>query len=453
MGRLFGTDGVRGIANTELTCERALAIGRAAGTVLARADARTAVLIGCDTRLSGDMLTCAVAAGLTSVGADVITLGVVPTPAVAYLVTKLGADAGVMISASHNPAASNGIKIFSRDGYKLPDLLEERIEQLVLDGEAPFAAPTGGDVGRITAAPEARQMYADHLKSTVDTPLSGLRIALDCANGSASVTAENLFSDLGAEVHMLSCTPSGVNINEKCGSTHPEALAEYVRTHGLHGGAAFDGDADRCLMVDENGALIDGDMILSILASDMKARGKLIRDTVVGTVMTNFGFQRFCDANGLRFAATQVGDRFVLEEMLREGYTLGGEQSGHIIFREYATTGDGQLTALQLFSLLCRSGKPLSLLNTKMRRSPQVMVNLTVTAEGKLHFYTDLAICDAMDKARDSLGRTGRIVVRPSGTEPLIRVMAEGDDAAAIRDAVDSVAAVICQRLGAVRAD
>ena len=448
MGRLFGTDGVRGIANTELTCERAMAIGRAAATVLAREDARTTVLIGCDTRISGDMLTCAVAAGLTSVGADVITLGVVPTPAVAYLVTKFGADAGVMISASHNPAASNGIKIFSGDGYKLPDLLEERIEQLVLDGEELFAQPTGGDVGGITARPDARQMYIEHLISTVSGSLSGLKIALDCANGSASATAEALFTALGAEVHMLSHTPDGVNINKECGSTHPEMLSEYVRAHGLHGGAAFDGDADRCLLVDERGALIDGDMILSILAMDMKAQGKLKRDTVVGTVMTNFGFQRFCEENGLRFAATQVGDRFVLEEMLREDYALGGEQSGHIIFREYATTGDGQLTAIQLFSLLNRCGKTLSQLNSYMRPCPQVMVNLTVSPEGKLHFYTDAAVKTAIEEVRTALGTTGRVVVRPSGTEPLIRVMAEGDDGAAIRQAVDAVAAVIVRRLG-----
>ncbi len=458
MGRLFGTDGVRGVANTELTCERAVAIGRAAALVLAREDARTTVLIGCDTRISGDMLTCAVAAGLTSAGADVITLGVVPTPAVAYLVTKLGADAGVMISASHNPAAYNGIKIFSGDGYKLPDLLEEQIEQLVLDrlaseGDMPFAKPTGGDVGRITACRDARQMYIEHLISTVPGSLSGLRIALDCANGSASATAEALFTALGAEVHMLSHTPNGVNINEKCGSTHPEALAAYVRTHGLHGGAAFDGDADRCLLVDENGSLIDGDMILSMLAMDLQAQGRLTRNTVVGTVMTNFGFQRFCEANGLRFAATQVGDRFVLEEMLREDYALGGEQSGHIIFREYATTGDGQLTAIQLFALLQRRSVPLSRLNSYMHPCPQVMVNLTVTPEGKLHFYTDTAVKAAVDKARADLGGTGRVVVRPSGTEPLIRVMAEGDDDAAIRQAVDAVASVIEARLGAVRAE
>ncbi len=450
MGRLFGTDGVRGIANTELTCEIAMAIGRATATVLSREDARPRVLIGCDTRLSGDMLTSAVAAGLTSVGADVITLGVVPTPAVAYLVKKLGVDAGVMISASHNPAASNGIKIFSSDGFKLPDLLEERIETLVLDGEISFATPKGDQVGRITAMPEGRRLYMEHLRQTVRGSLSGLAIALDCANGSASVMAEELFASLGAQVHMLSHEPNGVNINENCGSTHPEVLAAYVREHGLSGGAAFDGDADRCLMVDEKGNLIDGDMILSIIGMDMKKRGKLNRNTIVGTVMSNFGFHRFCDEYGIRFAETKVGDRFVLEEMERENYLLGGEQSGHIIFREFATTGDGQLTALQMFMLCVREGKPLSALNTLMKPCPQEMVNLRVSAEGKLRFYTDVAIKNAIEDVRDILGSTGRIVVRPSGTEPLIRVMAEGDDGVAIRVAVKTVADVIETRLGGV---
>ena len=448
MGRLFGTDGVRGIANTELTCERAVAIGRAAAAVLQPEGRRARFLIGTDTRISGDMLAGAVAAGITSAGADVIMLGVVPTPAVSYLVTKCAADAGVMISASHNPAPSNGIKIFSGDGYKLPDLLEERIETLVLDGGEEIPVPTGGAVGRITADPTARNLYIEHLKETVSGDFSGLRIALDCANGSASATAYDLFSALGAQVHMLSHTPDGVNINENCGSTHPEMLAAYVRSHGLDAGAAFDGDADRCMMVDETGKLIDGDMILSILASDMKERGKLTGNTVVGTVMTNFGFQRFCEENGIRFAATQVGDRFVLEEMVREDYALGGEQSGHIIFREFARTGDGQLTALQMLYLMRRSGEKLSRLNTKMRPCPQVLINLDVTAEGKVHFYTDTEIRKAMENARLALGNSGRIVVRPSGTEPLIRVMAEGDDGEAIEAAAKSVAAVIAARIG-----
>lgn len=449
MGRLFGTDGVRGVANTELTCEIAMAIGRAAGTVLAREEARPVFLIGCDTRASGDMLTSAVAAGLTSVGADVVLVGVVPTPAVAYLVTKLGMDAGVMISASHNPAESNGIKIFSGDGYKLPDLLEEKIESLVLDGGT-YEAPTGGGVGRITSNTQARNLYIEHLLST-GAPLHGLRIALDCANGSASATARELFTSLGAEVHMLADTPNGVNINDKCGSTHPERLAEYVVSHSLDGGAAFDGDADRCMLIDEGGSLIDGDMILSILASAMKEEGTLAGNTVVGTVMTNFGFSRFCAENGIRFLETKVGDRFVLEEMCRVGSVLGGEQSGHIILSRHATTGDGQLTAVQMFSLMAKTGKKLSEMNTKMQPAPQVMINLRTDADGKLRFYTDTEIGCAMDEARTLLADCGRIVVRPSGTEPLIRVMAEGDDGEKIRKAADLVAQTIVSRLGACR--
>ncbi len=450
MGRLFGTDGVRGVANTEITCELAMQIGRAAGTVLTASERRARFLIGCDTRASGDMLAAALAAGITSVGADAVMLGIVPTPAVAYLVSESGADAGVMISASHNPAESNGIKIFASDGYKLPDCAEEEIESLVLDG-AFFASPTGGEIGRITYDPTGRQRYIRHLAQTAQTPLNGLKIALDCANGSASATAQELFSSLGAEVHMLHDAPDGVNINEKCGSTHPESLGQYVTAHGLNGGAAFDGDADRCMLVDENGALIDGDMILSILASAMKEEGTLAQDSVVGTVMTNFGFTRFCREQGIRFLQTKVGDRYVLEEMRRTGAVLGGEQSGHIILSEYATTGDGQLTAVQMFAWMAKTGMLLSALNTKMRPMPQVMLNLRTDAEGKRLFAQDADICRSIENAHAMLGEGGRILVRPSGTEPLIRVMAEGDDAEKIRKAAENVADLIEMRLGAHR--
>ncbi len=448
MGRLFGTDGVRGIANTELSCERAMAIGRAAAAVLTEGcDHRPVFVIGADTRVSSDMLMCSVIAGLCSVGADVIRLGVVPTPAVAYLVGKLGADAGVMISASHNPAEFNGIKIFSGDGYKLPDLLEERIEAIVLDHAVQLPAPVGGGVGKIRLAENACREYIDHIKGSVPSALAGLRIAVDCANGSASRTAETLFTELGAEVHMLSDRPDGVNINENCGSTHMEALAEYVRQNGMDCGVAFDGDADRCLCVDENGDLVDGDMIMSICAIDMKERGKLNHNAVVGTVMTNFGFGKFCEEYGLHFSATKVGDRFVLEEMLKEGYSFGGEQSGHVIFREFATTGDGQLTAAQLLSVIARSGKSLSELNRRMVKYPQRMENIRVNDEGKLRFYTDHAIRDAIDEAKSFLGASGRVVVRPSGTEPLIRVMAEGESEESIAHAVKLVSDAIKARL------
>ncbi len=449
MGRLFGTDGIRGIAGSELNGELAMSIGRAAAAVLTEGCRRRPVfVVGTDTRISSDMLSAAVSAGLCSVGADVISLGVIPTPAVAYLVEKYKADAGIMISASHNTSEYNGIKIFSGDGYKLPDALEERMEDIVLDRVGEPAVVTGDGIGKITLRPSAAKDYIDHLKSSVPYSLDGLRVAVDCANGSASVTAERLFASLGAEAHLLFNAPDGVNINQGCGSTHMEALSAYVAEHGLDAGVAFDGDADRCLCVDETGALIDGDVIMAICAADLAERGKLSKKTVVGTIMSNFGFGRFCEENGLRFIPTKVGDRFVLEEMLLEDYSFGGEQSGHIIFRDFATTGDGQLTAIQLLSMLRRKGRKLSELSGLMTKYPQTMVNVAVSAEGKLLFYTDRVVKERIDEAKRTLGKDGRIVVRPSGTEPLIRVMAEGKDVAEIERITADVAAVIAERLG-----
>ena len=449
MGRLFGTDGVRGIANTDLSCERALAIGRATAMVLADGCRRRPVVaVGADTRTSSDMLACAAMAGLCSVGADVIDLGVVPTPAVAYLLGKYKADAGIMISASHNPAEYNGLKVFSGDGYKLPDALEEQIESLVLDDNAEWPAPIGGGVGKITRAQNAVRDYADHIKSSVLYSLNGLHIAIDCANGALSSTARQIFEGLGAQVDILFDRPNGENINDGCGSTHMEALAAYVCANGLDAGIAFDGDADRCLAVDEKGNLIDGDQIMAICALDLKERGRLAKNTVVGTIMTNFGFNRFCTENGLRFLATKVGDRFVLEEMLLEDTSFGGEQSGHIIFRDFATTGDGQLTAAQLLSLMRRKQTPLSTLASVMTRYPQITLNLTVTPDGKLHFYTNPAVREAIDAAKAALGERGRIVVRPSGTEPYLRVMVEGEDEAEIDRIAHETAEVILAQLG-----
>lgn len=448
MGRLFGTDGVRGIANTELTCELAMEIGRAAATVLSDGcRRRPTFVIGSDTRASSDMLGAAMTAGLCSVGADVIQLGVIPTPAVAYLVGFYKADAGVMISASHNPAEFNGIKIFSGNGYKLPDMLEERIEELILTNEKSYARPLGGEVGKVTYERDAASEYIRHVKSTAHCSLEGMKIAVDCANGASSVTAPTLFSELGAEVHVLSNKPDGENINRDCGSTHIEALAKYVADNGLECGIAFDGDADRCLCVDENGRVIDGDMIMAICALDLKKRGKLNKNTVVGTIMTNFGFGKFCEENGLRFIATKVGDRYVLEEMLLEDYSFGGEQSGHVIFRDFATTGDGQLTATQLLVMLRSSNKKLSELAAVMTQYPQITVNLKISAEGKIAFYTDREINDKLEEAKALLGKSGRIVVRPSGTEPLIRVMVEGSDIQQIKAIADDVAACIESRL------
>ncbi|MCI1982615.1 MAG: phosphoglucosamine mutase [Oscillospiraceae bacterium] len=448
MGRLFGTDGVRGVANRDLDCELAMSVGRAAAMVLTDSNHRhPKILIGKDTRISSDMLEAAMIAGLCSVGANVVRLGVIPTPAVAFLVGKYKADAGVMLTASHNPCEFNGIKIFSGDGYKLPDALEERIESIVLDHKQEPIRPVGGDVGCVSEAPNTVRDYIDHVKSTVPFALDGMKIGIDCANGSASRTAKQLFSELGAECHMMADQPNGVNVNDNCGSTHMESLMTFVRDHHLDAGIAFDGDADRCLAVDEKGQLVDGDYIMAICAADLKSRGKLAKNTMVGTIMTNMGLSRFCEDNGMKFEATKVGDRYVLEEMLLEGYNFGGEQSGHIIFLDFATTGDGQLTAAQLLSLVHRRDAQLSSLATLMDRYPQVMVNVTVSPEGKLRFYTDEKVKEAVEEVHAKLGDSGRIIVRPSGTEPLLRVMVEGEDKSYIQALADKVADVIRSRL------
>ena len=447
MGRLFGTDGIRGIANSFLSCELAVKVGRAAGTVLSDGSRRRLLFcVGSDTRISSDMLSFSIASGLCSVGVDVIILGVVPTPAVAYLVEKYKADAGIMISASHNPAEYNGIKIFSGDGYKIPDALEEQIETLVLDEEIPENL-SGTDIGKVTYANNAVRDYVEHLKSTVMNSLDGLNIAVDCANGSASVSAEMLFKELGANADILHNKPNGININRNCGSTHIELLREYVLSNKLDAGVAYDGDADRCICVDDKGNIVDGDFIMAVCAKDMKSRGKLAKNAVVGTVMTNMGFGKFCKENDINFVATKVGDRFVLEEMLQEGYAFGGEQSGHVIFKDFASTGDGQLTSIQLLSLVKRSGQKLSELAEVMKRYPQCIINVTVSKDGKLAYYTDPQIKAAIEEAKKEFGDTGRIVVRPSGTEPLIRVMTEGEDRVLTESIAKRVSEVIQDRL------
>jgi phosphoglucosamine mutase len=429
MGRLFGTDGIRGIANEGLTCDSTLDIGRAVASVLSSNNRyRPVVIIGCDTRISSSMLVAAMTAGLCSMGADVIQVGVVPTPAVAFHIGKYKATAGVMISASHNPAEFNGIKVFNEDGYKLADDIEERIEAIVLDDEFKSSTVPAREVGTVRFVKSAAQDYIDHLFSTVQNCVDGIEIALDCSNGSASKTAEKLFEKMGAKAHILNNNPDGLNINKDCGSTHLEGLKAYVKEHKLAAGFAFDGDADRCLCVDEKGNTIDGDVIMAILALDMKSRGKLAKNTVVGTIMANFGFGKFCDANGIDFISTKVGDRYVLEEMLLEDYTFGGEQSGHIIFREFCSTGDGQLTAIQLLSYMGRSGKPLSELASVMKRYPQHIINIKASPEAKIAFHTNHDVKGELERAKAILGSDGRLVVRPSGTEPLIRVMAEGAD-------------------------
>ena len=448
MGKYFGTDGVRGVAGADLTCELAMKIGRGAAAVLTGSTGhRPRILIGKDTRQSGDMLEAALTAGLCSVGADVESLGVLPTPAVAYLVGRYNADAGIVISASHNPMEFNGIKIFAGTGYKLPDDLEERIESLILGEAALPPLPADSDLGTVSYAPNALRDYIDHVKSTVHFSLTGLEIALDCANGSSAMTAETLFTELGAKVHMLHDEPNGTNINDNCGSTHMESLVEYVKTHKVDAGIAFDGDADRCLAVDENGEVIDGDFIMAICGLDMKSRGKLNKDCIVGTIMTNLGFVKCCEANGIHFEATKVGDRYVLEEMLLENYSFGGEQSGHVIFRDFATTGDGQLTAAQLLSILKQREAKLSSLKTVMERYLQTMVNIKVSPEGKLAFHTDPKVKKAIQQATATLNGEGRVIVRPSGTEPLLRVMVEGRDLALIEKLANDISEVIKEEL------
>lgn len=448
MGRLFGTDGARGVANTEISCELAMKIGQATAMVLTDVGGKKPkVLIGMDTRISGKMLEAAIACGLCSVGADVMTLGVVPTPAVAFLVKEYGYDAAIMISASHNPCEYNGIKIFKADGYKLPDATEEQIESIILDETQYPPKKVGGEVGRILKSENDINDYINHLKSTVDTDFDGMEIALDCANGSASVSAEKLFSDLKAKCLVLSAAPDGVNINDNCGSTHIENLQKYVVENGLMAGFAFDGDADRMLAVDENGELVDGDKIIAICSQYMKKNGSLKKDTAVVTVMTNMGFYKFCDENGINCEKTKVGDRYVLEKMLEEGYSIGGEQSGHVIFLDHATTGDGQLTALQVLSIMKKTGKKLSELAGCMKIYPQTMINVRVSNMGKARFSDDEEIKNAIKQAEKQLGNTGRVLVRVSGTEPLVRVMLEGEDQKQIETLAAEIAEVIKAQL------
>lgn len=436
MGRLFGTDGARGIAVTELTCELAMNIGRAAAIVLTKQKThkgKARILIGKDTRISSDILESALIAGITSVGADVELLGVVPTPAVAYLVRYYGADAGVMISASHNSVEYNGIKLFSSTGFKLPDDVENEIEALILDTPEKMTLVDGSDVGRVRTMYGAVSEYNEHIQSTVGGNFQGLLVAIDCANGSASATAESLFYKFGAEYVYINNEPDGLNINDKCGSTHIEQLVELVKKRGCDVGFAFDGDADRCLAVDEKGSIIDGDKLIAILSRYMKEMGTLKNNTAVVTVMSNLGFHRFMNENKIETVCTKVGDRYVLEEMLNNGYNIGGEQSGHIIFLDHATTGDGQLTAVQTLELLSKCKRPLSQLVKDIPDFPQLLVNVKITEDKKGLWDKTQKITDIIAQAEQAMGENGRILVRESGTEPLVRVMIEGKDEKEVR--------------------
>lgn len=450
MGRIFGTDGARGVANTEISCTLAMDIGRAAAMVVARDHhkRKPVFLVGHDTRISHDMLESAIAAGLCSVGADVVTLGTVPTPAVAYLVANSDADAAIMLSASHNPYEFNGIKIFGAEGFKLTDEEEMEIEEIVLDHVLPYDLKWNDELGVIRSGETLVEQYIDHIVSTVEGDLSGIRVAADCANGSASATAAKIFAKLGADVTILNDEPNGVNINDNCGSTHIEVLGKYVRENGFDLGVAFDGDADRCLAVDENGELVDGDKLIAIFSSQMKREGKLANDTAVVTVMSNMGFFKFAEQAGIHVEKTSVGDRYVLQNMLEHGHCIGGEQSGHIIFREFMTTGDGQLTAVQLLRAIKKSGKKLSELAQLMQVYPQIILNVRADKEMKRMVKVDEGVLKRQQQLEEGMNGNGRILVRPSGTEPVIRIMVEGLDREAIMNAAKSMEQIIIERLG-----
>ena len=448
MGRIFGTDGVRGIANTELSCKLAMNVGRAAAMVIAeRIGRRPIILIGKDTRISSDMLEAAMVAGLTSVGAEVVLGGVLPTPAVSYLIASSHADGGIMLSASHNSYEFNGIKIFGPGGHKLTDAEEFEIEHIVLDKVKPYSIRWGWELGRIRKGENLTEDYINRLVKSVDGDLSGLKVLVDCSNGSAVATAGEIFSRLGADAELLHNQPNGVNINRDCGSTHMEGLMERVGQGGYHAGIAFDGDADRCLAVDETGKLVDGDQILAILAKDKKARGVLSENTVVATVMSNLGFTKYCQEQDIRLETTKVGDRYVLGTMLRRGFSLGGEQSGHLIQPEVIATGDGQLTAITLLSILKKSGKKLSELAGEMQVYPQVVLNIRADAVMKKMLDVDEGAKQIIEDAKVQLGTEGRILVRASGTEPLIRVMIEGKDKGEIAALGESVTEGLKERL------
>ena len=448
MARLFGTDGVRGVANTELTGDLAFKLGRAGAYVLTKEKKHAPrILVAMDTRISGDMLESALVAGICSVGAHAVVAGVIPTPAVAYLVRKYRLDAGVMISASHNPVEYNGIKFFDNQGYKLSDELEDEIEDILMSRPEILPSPTGIGLGTREYAEEALDDYLAFLTKTTTEKFGGIKVALDCANGAAYKAAPLAMLDLGASLCIIHNEPDGTNINDKCGSTHMDDLKKMVVENGADIGFAFDGDADRCLAVDENGELIDGDKILAICGLDMKQRGELKKDTIVGTVMSNLGLIMMGREHGIDILQTAVGDRYVLERMLADGYNIGGEQSGHVIFLDYNSTGDGVLTAIQLLSVLKRSGKKASELADIMQVMPQVLVNARVNNAKKNNYMDDEAVRKGIEELEREFSQDGRVLIRTSGTEPLVRVMIEGKDIEKMDKAARKLASLIEERL------
>ncbi len=442
--KLFGTDGFRGVANIHpMTAEVALQLGRALAYVIKTGPRRDKVVIGKDTRLSGYLLEYAITAGICSMGVDVLLLGPLPTPGIAYITSSMRADAGVVVSASHNPYQDNGIKFFSGDGFKLPDELEARIEVLMTDPDVSEVRPTATEIGQAFRIDDARGRYISFLKSTFpkEMRLDGMRIVLDCAHGATYRVAPAVFDELGAELITIGVRPNGKNINYKCGSTYPENVATLVKRHGADMGIAFDGDGDRCIMVDNRGNIVHGDHILAICAQDMHKRQRLFRKTVVGTVMSNLGLELALQSAGLKLLRTPVGDRYVVEAMLKGGYNLGGEQSGHVIFLNHSTTGDGILTALRVLAVMIRQEKPLAELAGLMQTYPQVLVNVRVKERKDLE--TVPIACRALQEAERRLDGKGRLLVRYSGTEPLLRLMAEGEDQEEIQQIIDELAGTL----------
>jgi phosphoglucosamine mutase len=441
--RLFGTDGVRGRANSDLTPELALSVARAAAGVLADRDGTTrpVAVVGRDPRASGEMLEAAVVAGLTSAGAEVLRAGVIPTPGLAYLTGRHDADLGVMISASHNPMPDNGIKLFSRGGHKLPDALEASIERTVASGVSADHRPSGAEIGRVRDLPDAAEDYARHVLSTVDQSLTGLRLVLDCAHGAAAATGPEIYRRAGATVHAIGCDPDGWNINDGVGSTHLAPLAEMVRAQGADLGIAHDGDADRCLAVTAEGEIVDGDMILAICALAMHERGALKDDTVVATVMSNLGFHHTMRDAGIAVQTTAVGDRYVLEALRARDLSLGGEQSGHLVFLDHATTGDGLLTGLALLARMKATGSSLAELASIVQRLPQTLINVPVT--DRLAVAESDAVAEAVNAVQEELGGAGRVLLRPSGTEQLVRVMVEAPTQERADEVATRLAAVV----------
>ena len=445
MGKLFGTDGFRGVANTQLTPELAFELGRAGAYVLTKSTSHTPkIIIGMDTRISGDMLASALTAGMCSVGATVYSAGVIPTPAIAYLVRKYNLDAGVVISASHNPFQDNGIKFFSSNGYKLPDALEEEIEKYIFEKPDELPRPTGNKIGWAEQCQNATEDYTAFLGQTINNiRLDGMKVALDCANGATHIAAPLIFKQLGAEVVMIGNNPDGLNINENCGSTHTNAISEFVNKTGADVGFAFDGDGDRCFMIDETGKVVDGDEIMTILAHRMKKDDKLAHNTIVATVMSNLGLTLMGKEHEITIERTAVGDRYVLERMIEGGFSLGGEQSGHIILLEHNPTGDGILTALKMCSIMKSENKTPSQLNNLMTILPQVLINAKVAPEKKNAYLTDETIIREIKRIEEKFANEGRVLIRPSGTEPMVRVMIEGKDQSVIEAEAKALAKMI----------